>query len=478
MERVILNQSAASELILAPSATAAAAKPRGKWTLLAYSGAALPLSLAEIPIIVYLPAFYAQELHLNTGFVGIVFLVARLWDGLSDLLVGWLSDRSMFRFGRRKPWAVVGAPFLMLSTWLLCNPPKDAGLIYMCIWAVFFYTSFTAVKIPHISWGTELATDYLERSRVATYRETFTTLGYLLFAAAPLTFLSDNPSLHDVLILLSVLTVILVPLTVIPLGLTVPDPLPLQRTETHFFDELAQVMKDRVLIRFLLARFIFATEEGISQSLVIFSFTVALQQSTNTFFWVILILQATTFCTLPLILRMARHVQKHWLLAGGVMLQGLAWGAVLLLPRVPSFATIALIWATVGLANSALMSMPNSILADIIDHGEVEGGERLSGSYVAIDNLIYKLGMALGVGVSFGLLALVHFDPTATVHGAADILHIRVLGSGLPALLLIPAAMLFVTHPITKNMQRRLREQIESRHEIELHRSRARLDND
>jgi len=91
--------------------------------LLAYGSLALPLSLAEIPIIVYLPAFYAKELHLSAGWVGMAFLSARLWDGVSDLLIGGLSDRSRSRWGRRKPWVIAGAPFLMGSLWFLCNPP-------------------------------------------------------------------------------------------------------------------------------------------------------------------------------------------------------------------------------------------------------------------------------------------------------------------------------------------------------------------
>lgn len=149
------------------------------WTLLAYGGLALPLCLAGIPILNYLPAFYAKELHLSTGLVGVVFLVARLWDGVSDVLVGWFSDRSMSRWGRRKPWAIAGAPFLMVSTWFLCNPPQGAGLVYLCVWAALFYTAWTAIYIPYLSWGTELATDYVERSRVTSFRETFSMLGAL-----------------------------------------------------------------------------------------------------------------------------------------------------------------------------------------------------------------------------------------------------------------------------------------------------------
>src|SRR5262245_10344594 len=112
----------------------------------------MPLCLAVVPIVNYLPAFYAQELHLNVALVGLVFLAARLWDGASDLLVGWLSDRSTSRFGRRKPWVVLGAPFLMVSTWFLCNPPEGAGLGHLALWAAFFYSAWTAMYIPFLSW--------------------------------------------------------------------------------------------------------------------------------------------------------------------------------------------------------------------------------------------------------------------------------------------------------------------------------------
>jgi Na+/melibiose symporter-like transporter len=118
----------------------------------------------------------------------------------------------------------------------------------------------------------------------------------------------------------------------------------------------------------------------------------------------------------------------------------------------------------IGITNAVIMILPTSILADIIDHDEVSRGERRSGAYVAIDNLVYKLGLALGVGLGFGLLALVHFDPSARQHSVADVHNIRMLGFGLPGLLLLPAIGLLLRHPITKAVQRRLRNQIEARH--------------
>jgi Na+/melibiose symporter-like transporter len=423
------------------------------------------LCLAEIPIVLYLPAFYAQELHLSAGLVGLVFLSARLWDGLSDVLVGWLSDRSMLRWGRRKPWVIVGAPFLMVSTWFLCNPPHGAGLAYLGVWAALFYTAFTAVKIPHLSWGTELATDYVERSRVTAFRETFTMLGNLFFATAPLVFLAADAPLREVLFVISLTVLCLVPLTALPLGGWVRDPAPTKRMETRLLKELAELAKDRVLMRFVIAILAFTVGEGVANSLLVFYFGVGLQLP-NKLFWAIFILYITTLCAVPLMLHLARRAEKHHLLAGGVAIQVLVYAAFVLIPM-GNFTIVAALQVALGIANSAMLILPTSILADIIDHGQVMSGERRSGAYVAIYNLVYKLGMALGVGLSFGLLALVHYDPGAAHHSATDVSSIRLLGFGLPCLLQVPVVILYLTHPISRKIQRQLREQINSRHSVQ-----------
>jgi GPH family glycoside/pentoside/hexuronide:cation symporter len=429
-------------------------------TLLAYGGLALPLSLAEVPIVLYLPAFYAQELRLKTAMVGAVFLLARCWDAISDMLVGWLSDRTTYHLGRRKTWIMGGAPFLCASTWFLCNPSKSAGLTYLCVWAIVFYTSFTAVKIPHLSLGTELATDYVERTRVSTYREAFTMVGYLLFVAVPLIFLSDDPPLHEVLLLLCITTLITIPLTTLCLSVWVPDRLPRENTRSYFLKDMAILVRDRVLVRYVIARLIFATEEGVSNSLLVFSFTVGLALTTRLFFWTVLILYVTTLCTMPLTLRLARSVEKHRVLAAGVSIQALVYFTLIWIPA-GHFAVVALLYVAIGISNTAMLSLPTSMLADIIDRGEATNGIRRSGSYVAVDNLLYKVGMALGVGLSFGLLAWVGYDPANSNHGLADMRWIRLLGFGVPSVLSIPVVLLYATHPITRKVHRQLREQIE-----------------
>jgi glycoside/pentoside/hexuronide:cation symporter, GPH family len=430
-------------------------------TLLAYGSLALPLSLAEIPIIVYLPAFYAKELRLSAGLVGLVFLSARLWDGLSDMLIGWLSDRSLSRFGRRKPWVIVGAPFLIGSLWFLCNPPRSAGLFYLGLWAALFYPAWTAMKIPYISWGTELASDYVERSRVTTVRESFTMFGNLLFAAAPLVFLAADAPLHQVLFLMSATVLCMVPVAVLLLGLLVPDAPPIHYQRTPLFQGLASLAKDRVLLRFAAATLLIWTSEGVINSLAVFSFTVGLQLP-DKLFWVIVILYLATLSAVPLTLRLARRWEKHQLLVGGMTIYIVATTLLLWAPS-GNFPVVAAMWAVAGIGYASITVLPTSILADIVDHGEVASGERRSGAYAAIYYLVVKIGLAIGVGLSFGLLQLIHFNPSAVQHSLSDRFNIRVLGFVLPGILYAGALLLYRGHPITRYVQRQLRDTIAAR---------------
>lgn len=435
-----------------------------KRTLLAYGGLALPLCLAGIPALLYLPAFYAKELHLSAGLVGMVFLLARLWDGLSDLTVGWLSDRSMSHWGRRKPWTLLGAPFLIVSTWFLCNPPAGAGLAYLSVWVALFYTSWTAMFIPYLSWGTELATDYVERSRVTSFREAFTVVGVLFFVSAPLVLLPADPPLRSVIGLISVTVLCTLPLAIASSSLCVRDPPSTERRQTHLLKEITALAHDRVYMRFALGRLVFATEEGVVNSLLVFSFGVGLELP-NKFLWAVLTLYIATLCSVPGALQLAKRVEKHRLLATGVAIQALVYAGALCIP-VGNFPLVAVTWAVLGIANSAMLTLPGSILADIIDHGEVITGERYPGAYVALDNLVYKVGMALGVGISFGMLALLQYDPSSLHPSATDVRNIRLLGFGLPCVLSLFAVVPYLTHPITRKVHQQLRDAIDSRHYI------------
>ena len=147
--------------------------PRPK--LFAYGLAESPMQMVSLPMGVFLPAFYAQELGLGLAAVGMILMVARLWDVVTDPVIGYLSDRTKTRFGRRKPWILASVPLVMLSVYQLFAPGESVSNSYLLVWTMLLWLGWTLFNIPYFAWGAELSSGYVERTRITGWR---TMLGF------------------------------------------------------------------------------------------------------------------------------------------------------------------------------------------------------------------------------------------------------------------------------------------------------------
>ena len=90
--------------------------------LTAYAGLAVPLAALGLPLVVYLPPFYAGPVGLGVGTVGIIFMIARFWDIFTDPIMGMIVDRYPSRWGKRKHWIAIGVPVLLIASWYIFFP--------------------------------------------------------------------------------------------------------------------------------------------------------------------------------------------------------------------------------------------------------------------------------------------------------------------------------------------------------------------
>ena len=95
--------------------------------LLSYGAPGFAIAALGLPLYVYLPSFYASEVGVSLATVGAILWLARIFDVITDPLIGTLSDRLSLPGGRRKPWAAVGAPLLLVGCWFLFIPREGAG---------------------------------------------------------------------------------------------------------------------------------------------------------------------------------------------------------------------------------------------------------------------------------------------------------------------------------------------------------------
>ena len=103
-------------------------QPLSRATVYTHGIIGIPLAVIGYPLAIWIPAHYAGGLGLSLAAVGTILMLARFTDVITDPIMGELSDRWRTRFGRRKPWMVVGAPVMMLGVYKLFMPPDDIAL--------------------------------------------------------------------------------------------------------------------------------------------------------------------------------------------------------------------------------------------------------------------------------------------------------------------------------------------------------------
>lgn len=426
--------------------------------LAAYGLPGLPLAALGIPLYVYLPTYYADDLGLGLATVGVVLLAARLWDALIDPLIGWLSDRWTTRFGRRRPWIALAVLPASAALWSLFVPPAGAGAMYLLGWTAILYLAWTMLQLPYTAWGAELSDDCHERSRIAGMREGFVILGTLAAVALPPALLGAEAGRGASLALLAQALVALLPAAVALALAVVPEPPVRAHDGPGWRAGLALLTENGPFCRLVLAYLLNGIANGLPAILFLLFVEDRLQLPAATG-----PMLATYFLAgiagVPLWLRLSRSWGKHrtWVAAMLWASAAFCW-APLLGPGDfwPYFALCALS----GLALGADLVLPVSIQADVVDLDTAGGGGRRTGLYFALWAMATKLALALAVGLAFPLLDAAGFRAGA-VNQPSALLALALLYGGLPVAFKLAASALVWKFPLDARMQGELRRGIE-----------------
>jgi len=126
---------------------------------------------------------YNLALGVSAVKLGWAMALPRVIDAFFDPLIGWLSDNTRSRWGRRKPYIVAGAFPLALFTVLLWLPPSKAGpdviFWYFLVISIFYYLAYSVCVVPLSALGFELSNDYNERTRIMGWGSIIALLGGL-----------------------------------------------------------------------------------------------------------------------------------------------------------------------------------------------------------------------------------------------------------------------------------------------------------
>ena len=174
----------------APSpAHPAAPEPLPLRTKLVYGAPSFAGAAVAIPILVHMPKFYSDVILVPVGWIAMAFAIARGLDAVTDPAMGWVSDRTRSRFGRRRPWIALGVPLCAMALVAMFGPPESltptqAGAWFAASFGLYFFFH-TIYEIPYQGLGLELTDDYDERSSLFSWRMAFVIAGTMIASAAP-----------------------------------------------------------------------------------------------------------------------------------------------------------------------------------------------------------------------------------------------------------------------------------------------------
>ncbi|MCG8440861.1 MAG: MFS transporter [Caulobacterales bacterium] len=370
--------------------------------------------MLNLPLVALLPAFYAENVGLGLAATGAVFMFARLWDGVTDPVIGALIDRVGLRWGRRKPWMILALPIMIVAALFLFIPPQGASPVYLAVSLFSLYLGYTLYIIAHRAWAAEMSEAYHERSRIAAWLDGIYFIGFLASLAAPIFAVGAAADGSDPLVVamrwLGLVVIIGMPLTTAPLLFLVKEPVVASRPQSVGLGAYAELLKIGALRRVLVFDLMGGFAIGVVSSLTIFfaDRRLGLGDLSET---VIVGVGVGSLAGVPFWAFVSRRIGKGGALQGTALAAALG-SALLFVTPAGELAFAMLVFAIIGLGGGGWQMLLKSVLADVADVDEHENGEKRIASMYALLTFTNKAGLAMAVGVVFPVLAMLGFDPT------------------------------------------------------------------
>jgi GPH family glycoside/pentoside/hexuronide:cation symporter len=436
-----------------------------KATLFSYSLADLPVAMSIFPVIVFIPRFYSADLGVPLAWVGTILIVQRLFDVVTDPLMGVVSDRTRSRFGRRRPWVAASAPILMLAVYRLFMPPEGAGGGHLLFWGMVLSIGTTMIIIPYYAWGAELSADYHERSRVTGARAMLNVVGSFSAQAVPAMGLLVF-GLGGTDFVLTAVGMTMLVLTPLCIGVTVwrtPEPEVEIQSQMPIMSGLKLMVGNRPFLQLVIAFMIGSIGLNITTPLYAFFVADVLGSEDQTIYMLSFFYLSSLFAV-PFWVWLAGRIGKHRAYIGAFFLLAFAHPFYLLLGDGDFWRMLPITLATGFAAGGFSQTLPNSMKADVIDLDALESGENRAGLFFAAWSFAQKATATIGAGIAMYGLSLVGYDAAlGGGNGTDQLFGLRFLFSTFPSLFFLTGAAIVWKYPITEARHREIRAEIAGR---------------
>lgn len=357
--------------------------------------------------------FLTDVIGLNPAIASFAILISKVWDAISDPMMGIISDNTRTKFGRRRPYIFAGGLILIAAFSLMWLPTNNwasdaAKTVYAIATYLLYSTVSTVISVPYSSLSAEITTNVKERNNVNVLRLVVSTVATAVCTLVPSmileTYKAGTISLTTFYLLVGFGFGIFFAIPLVLIGLFTKERVDMPEVPSRFhvdtFVKPLKVKAFRGLMYMYLCQSI--AMDILATGIMYYAIYVA-KGSSTVFLGIFIGVQLLMF---PLINYLVNIVDKRKIYYFGLPLALVAFIGVGLYPSdFPVIGAYILTGLTaIGFAGAQLMSW--IIFPDAVDVGELKFKERATGSYSGIMTFIRKTASAVAIQV-FGIMLAV-----------------------------------------------------------------------
>ncbi len=428
-------------------------------------------SLTFVAINTWLLYFLVNIVHLEPLLAGLVFMLGRVFDAVTDPIMGVVSDRLKPRIGR-KPFIVWGAIPLGISfalLWFIPEASQTVKFLFSTFCFLLFSLLYTIVQMPYLALIPELSSDYNERTSLSSYRAAFGTFASLLAVALPPIIVSLFSPARELAqtaplgwLMMGIIFGIMTSLSYLIMAWRTKEPKRAQVLENaSFISEYRSAFKIFGFRQIFVLFVVITIGLMIVNSILPFFLESSLRIGTDRQPIVLGTLFVVAILVFPLWNLLAARLDKRKALILGLIIMALS--LVLLVGFSPSGKLSIYLMAMTALAGvglSAVMLLPWAMLPDVVEFDELATGRRREGLVYALFTFGQKIAGSIGVFSNAIVASVFGYQQGSVEQSAQTITAIRWMAGPVAAIIFLIAIYFVLKFPITKAKHLEAREKL------------------
>lgn len=429
-----------------------------------------------------------QDLGFPGWMWGVLFFVPRVFDSITDPIMGFISDNTRSSFGRRRIYVLIGAVIMGISFCVMWQLYRESGVdynfIYFLLWSLVFYLGLTIFSVPYVAMGYEMSDNFHERTNIMAVAQ---WIGQWAWVIAPWFwvvmydpdwFPNADTATRTLAIWVGVICAILamIPAIFIKTESTKDredfEPLTLSNiggSLKSILDGFVESFQIKAFRKLCISTFLIFNSFNTVASFTFFIVVYYLfnGDAASAGIWPTLFgsvgALGTTFIVIPVTAWISRHIGKKnaFLVCQGISIIGYILLWFLFVPGKPYMFLFALPFFSFGIGS--LFTLMMSMTADVCDLDELKTGKRREGIFGAIYWWMVKFGFAIA-GLSTGaIMTIVGFDVESGSTFGDPMTGLRLFFSGLPIAGTLIAMAVMYTYDLTEEKANEVSEELEAR---------------